>query len=80
MVQVQETILQLVSKLPVHHQLEVKNFAEFLLSKEGTAEENRVVNLSERDINQVEAADLRSRLQTISEDWERPEMDVYDAL
>ena len=80
MMQVQETILQLVAKLPLHRQVEVQNFAEFLLSKEPQAEGISTVNLSERGIDAVEAADLRARLQAISEDWERPEMEVYDAL
>lgn len=80
MIQVQETILQLVAKLPLHRQVEVQNFAEFLLSKEPQVERMTTINLSERGIDAVEAADLRARLQAISEDWERPEMEVYDAL
>ena len=78
MIQVQKTIVQLVSRLPFHRQVEVKNFAEFLLSKEPDTEDLSVVNLSERGIDTVEAADLRARLHAISEDWERPEMGVYD--
>ena len=38
------------------------------------------VNLAERGINEQQAADLRHRLAAFVEDWERPEMDVYDAL
>ncbi len=37
------------------------------------------ISLSERDIDEQHAASLRHRLQTFSEDWNRPEMDVYDA-
>jgi len=37
------------------------------------------VKLVERGIDEAQAADLRSRLRTITEDWDRPEMDVYDA-
>lgn len=40
----------------------------------------RVVDLRSRGISEHEAADLRRRLQTIADDWERPEMDAYDAL
>ncbi len=80
MIQVHETIIQLIAKLPFHRQVEVKDFAEFLLSKETDSENLPAVNLSERGIDQVEAADLRARLQAISEDWERPEMGAYDAL
>jgi len=38
------------------------------------------VELAERDIDQQQAADLRSRLAAFAEDWQRPEMDAYDAL
>jgi hypothetical protein len=38
------------------------------------------VNLSERGIDERQAADLRQRLKTFAEDWDRPEMDVYDAI
>ena len=29
-------------------------------------------------ISQAEAAEMRARLSTFAEDWDRPEMDVYD--
>jgi len=38
------------------------------------------VSLRERGISEEEAADLRWRLGGIAEDWENPEMDVYDEL
>jgi len=37
-----------------------------------------VVDLSSRSIDQAQAADLRARLKTFSEDWERPEAAIYD--
>jgi hypothetical protein len=40
----------------------------------------RVVDLRERGISEAEAAELRWRMQAFVEDWERPEMDVYDEL
>ncbi|MEI6181581.1 MAG: hypothetical protein WCP31_12550 [Chloroflexales bacterium] len=36
------------------------------------------VELSRRGIDAAQAADLRTRLRAFAEDWERPEMDVYD--
>lgn len=36
------------------------------------------VNLEDRGIGTEQAADLRARLQAFAEDWDRPEMDVYD--
>lgn len=38
------------------------------------------VDLAERGIDAAQAADLRHRLGAFAEDWDRPEMDVYDAL
>lgn len=39
-----------------------------------------VVDLRERGISETEAAEMRWRLGAIAEDWDRPEMDVYDEL
>lgn len=38
------------------------------------------VDLAERGIDEQQAADLRQRLRTFSTDWDRPEMDVCDAV
>ena len=38
------------------------------------------VNLHERGIDERHAADLRRRLATFAEDWDRPEMAIYDDL
>ncbi len=38
----------------------------------------RSIDLRERGIDEEQAADLRARLRAIAEDWQRPEMDVYD--
>ena len=38
------------------------------------------IDLEERGIDEAQAADLRARLRTFAEDWERPEMGAYDAL
>ena len=40
--------------------------------------ENSAVALPDRGIDEVQAADLRSRLKTFAEDWERPEASIYD--
>jgi hypothetical protein len=37
------------------------------------------VDLAARGIDPAQAADLRARLSAFAEDWERPEMDIYDA-
>lgn len=38
------------------------------------------VDLAERGIDEQQAADLRHRLAPFADDWDRPEMDVYDAV
>jgi hypothetical protein len=39
-----------------------------------------LVDLRERGIDELQAADLRRRLAAFAEDWDRPEMAVYDEL
>ena len=38
------------------------------------------VDLRQHGIDERQAADLRSRLRTFEEDWNRPEMSAYDTL
>ena len=38
------------------------------------------VDLKERGIDPRQAEDLRKRLGAFAADWQRPEMDVYDAI
>jgi len=38
------------------------------------------VDLAARGIDEAQAADLRARLRAFADDWDRPEMDVYDAI
>jgi hypothetical protein len=38
------------------------------------------VDLAEKGIDTKHAAELRQRLKSFAEDWDRPEMDVYDAI
>ena len=40
----------------------------------------KAIYLQSRGINREQAANLRARLQSFAEDWNCPEMDVYDAL
>lgn len=40
--------------------------------------EPKTIDLRARGINEAQAADLRSRLATFAEDWNSPEMDIYD--
>jgi len=36
------------------------------------------IDLRKRGIDEAQAADLRSRLSTFAEDWNSPEMDIYN--
>jgi hypothetical protein len=36
------------------------------------------INLQARGIDEVQAADLRARLSTFTDEWESPEMSAYD--
>jgi hypothetical protein len=36
------------------------------------------VDLRTRSIGEIQAAELRARLATFTEDWESPEMSIYD--
>jgi hypothetical protein len=38
------------------------------------------VDLRDRGIDEAQAAELRGRLRSFMEDWNRPEMDVYDQM
>lgn len=40
--------------------------------------DSNAIDLMERGINHEQANDLRHRLKAFAEDWNRPEMDVYD--
>ncbi len=41
---------------------------------------NEGISLAELGISKEEAANLRASFATFAEDWERPEMDIYDQL
>ncbi|MEO7297800.1 MAG: hypothetical protein ABI042_04410 [Verrucomicrobiota bacterium] len=40
--------------------------------------ESNGVDLQTHGIDETHAAELRARLKTFAEDWERPEADIYD--
>jgi hypothetical protein len=47
---------------------------------EEAAADYRAVDLRSRGITEAQARDLRARLKTFAEDWDRPEAAVYDQL
>ena len=38
----------------------------------------KLIDLRSRGIDEVHAAELRARLASFAEDWDSPEMDIYD--
>jgi hypothetical protein len=38
----------------------------------------RLIDLQERGISKEQAAEIRGNFNSIAEDWNRPEMDIYD--
>jgi Arc/MetJ-type ribon-helix-helix transcriptional regulator len=59
---------------------EVLNEALDALDARRKFSETASVDLASRGINEDQAADLRQRLKPFAEDWDRPEMDAYDAV
>jgi hypothetical protein len=54
------------------HGLSVDEYLESLLARPNG------IDLRARGIDETQAADLRARLKTFAEDWNRPEADIYD--
>ena len=66
-------LLQAFEKLPEE---EREEFVQEVLRR--VQPRNGGVDLRERGIQEAQAADLRARLKTFAEDWDRPEAAIYD--
>jgi len=49
-------------------------------ASQGETEQEALENIQDAIREYLEVADLRHRLATFVDDWDRPEMDVYDQL
>ena len=77
--QLEQRILETIRVLAPEKQEAVLAFAESLQrGKDGS--NNGLVDLASRGIGIEQAGELRSRLTTFAEDWNRPDMDAYDEL
>jgi len=38
------------------------------------------IDLREMGVSEAEAAEMRNRVASFAEDWDRPEMDIYDEM
>ena len=56
----------------------VKELLRRVSSSDSGVLHDRPVDLDGRGIDRVQAADLRARLKTFAEDWDRPEAAIYD--
>ncbi len=67
---------EIISELPNLSESERRAVLDKLreLARQG----DRAVDLRSRGISEAQAADLRARLKTFAEDWERPEASIYD--
>lgn len=72
-------LIEKIQKLPPEIIVEVEHFVELLTMKQN-GEKTGSVNLRDLGISEKEAAEQRAALSSFAEDWERPEMEVYDKL
>ena len=75
-------LIEKIINLPPQRVSEVEDFVDFLTAREsnqGLATPG-TVNLRDLGIDAEEAAEQRAVLSSFAEDWERPEMEVYDDL
>jgi uncharacterized protein (DUF3084 family) len=69
------SVAQIINELPKLTAAELQAVRQKLME---IADRNSAVALHDHGIDEVQAADLRSRLKTFAEDWERPEASIYD--
>jgi hypothetical protein len=73
---------EIIQELPKLSEPERRAVLEKLLALASQLEESavpyRAVDLRARGIDEAQAADLRARLKTFAEDWDRPEAAIYD--
>jgi hypothetical protein len=69
------SVAQIINELPRLTAAELQAVRRKIME---IAAENSAAALHNRGIDEVQAADLRSRLKTFAEDWERPEAAIYD--
>lgn len=79
-------LIEKIQNLPPEIVSEVEDFVDFLTEKKakrsGSKESFAIENsdLQKRGISKTEAAEQRAALASFAEDWELPEMEIYDKL
>jgi hypothetical protein len=67
---------EIINELPKLSEAEQRAILDKL--RELVRDGDHSVDLRSRGIDQAQAADLRTRLNSFAEDWERPEASIYD--
>ncbi|MGA9450221.1 MAG: hypothetical protein WBW41_02635 [Verrucomicrobiia bacterium] len=65
---------EIISEIPKLSRADRREIMRCILEVEGS----NSIDLRTRGIDETQAAELRARLKTFAEDWERPEADIYD--
>jgi hypothetical protein len=65
---------EIISEIPKLSHADRREITRRILEVEG----NNGVDLRARGVDENHAAELRARLKTFAEDWERPEANIYD--
>ena len=65
---------EIISEIPKLSHADRREIMRRILEVEG----KNGVDLRARGVDENHAAELRARLKTFAEDWERPEADIYD--
>jgi hypothetical protein len=70
--QIKPDTAELIAAEAQAHGLSVDEYIKSLLPRANG------IDLNARGIDETQAKDLRARLETFAEDWNRPEADIYD--
>ena len=78
-------LIEKIRKLPPDKVQEIEDFVDFLDQRnKGKNDSGKLgtmaPDLKTRGIGRKDAAQQRAALSSFAQDWERPEMDVYDEL
>jgi len=67
-----QELLAVIKQLPNEQLARLLKVAQSLQTKQAA------LDLQQRGIDEMQAADLRVRLSQFAEDWDSPEMDIYN--
>ena len=71
-------IVEKLNELPPERVAEVVDFIDFLRQREQSNQKTEEAVDALGGMARAEAAELRFRLSAFAEDWDKPEMNIYD--